>query len=225
MYTIKTRDTQQQQNPNIQYPNVVENNTNQTYKENVEDKFNVEQTIQKHRYFNFKIKTNYFKNDITDNIKITYKPVNKEFELSKDQYINNLNIYTIITSYLIIKRLVEPEQDYIYNLTKELFFKGDLIDEDNEIFKKHLITFIETLTEYDIYDYFDKSEFNENNEKIKYAIELMFNLFNILFKKVKNSKDKKINEITLNLCQYYINFVNSTIKIVLQLKEINTDNL
>lgn len=225
MYTIKTRDTQQQQNPNIQYPNVVENNTNQTYKENVEDKFNVEQTIQKHRYFNFKIKTNYFKNDITDNIKITYKPVNKEFELSKDQYINNLNIYTIITSYLIIKRLVEPEQDYIYNLTKELFFKGDLIDEDNEIFKKHLTTFIETLTEYDIYDYFDKSEFNENNEKIKYAIELMFNLFNILFKKVKNSKDKKINEITLNLCQYYINFVNSTIKIILQLKEINTDNL
>lgn len=225
MYTIKTRDTQQQQNPNIQYPNVVENNTNQSYKENVEDKFNVEQTIQKHRYFNFKIKTNYFKNDITDNIKITYKPVNKEFELSKDQYINNLNIYTIITSYLIIKRLVDPEQDYIYNLTKELFFKGDLIDEDNEIFKKHLITFIETLTEYDIYDYFDKSEFNENNEKIKYAIELMFNLFNILFKKVKNSKDKKINEITLNLCQYYINFVNSTIKIILQLKEINTDNL
>lgn len=225
MYTIKTRDTQQQQNPNIQYPNVVENNTNQTYKENVEDKFNVEQTIQKHRYFNFKIKTNYFKNDITDNIKITYKPVNKEFELSKDQYINNLNIYTIITSYLIIKRLVEPEQDYIYNLTKELFFKGDLIDEDNEIFKKHLTTFIETLTEYDIYDYFNKSEFNENNEKIKYAIELMFNLFNILFKKVKNSKDKKINEITLNLCQYYINFVNSTIKIILQLKEINTDNL
>lgn len=225
MYTIKTRDTQQQQNPNIQYPNVVENNTNQTYKENVEDKFNVEQTIQKHRYFNFKIRTNYFKNDITDSIKITYKPVNKEFELSKDQYINNLNIYTIITSYLIIKRLVEPEQDYIYNLTKELFFKGDLIDEDNEIFKKHLTTFIETLTEYDIYDYFDKSEFNENNEKIKYAIELMFNLFNILFKKVKNSKDKKINEITLNLCQYYINFVNSTIKIILQLKEINTDNL
>ena len=225
MYTIKTRDTQQQQNPNIQYPNVVENNTNQTYKENVEDKFNVEQTIQKHRYFNFKIKTNYFRNDITDNIKITYKPVNKEFELSKDQYINNLNIYTIITSYLIIKRLVEPEQDYIYNLTKELFFKGDLIDEDNEIFKKHLTTFIETLTEYDIYDYFDKKEFNENNEKIKYAIELMFNLFNILFKKVKNSKDKKINEITLNLCQYYINFVNSTIKIILQLKEINTDNL
>lgn len=224
MYTIKTRDTQQQ-NPNIQYPNVVENNTNQTYKENMEDKFNVEQTMQKHRYFNFKIRTNYFKNDITDNIKITYKPVNKEFELSKDQYINNLNIYTIITSYLIIKRLVEPEQDYIYNLTKELFFKGDLIDEDNEIFKKHLITFIETLTEYDIYDYFDKSEFNENNEKIKYAIELMFNLFNILFKKVKNSKDKKINEITLNLCQYYINFVNSTIKIILQLKEINTDNL
>lgn len=224
MYTIKTRDTQQQ-NPNIQYPNVVENNTNQTYKENMEDEFNVEQTIQKHRYFNFKIKTNYFKNDITDNIKITYKPVNKEFELSKDQYINNLNIYTIITSYLIIKRLVEPEQDYIYNLTKELFFKGDLIDEDNEIFKKHLITFIETLTEYDIYDYFDKSEFNENNEKIKYAIELMFNLFNILFKKVKNSKDKKLNEITLNLCQYYINFVNSTIKIILQLKEINTDNL
>ena len=153
MYTIKTRDTQQQQNPNIQYPNVVENNTNQSYKENVEDKFNVEQTIQKHRYFNFKIKTNYFKNDITDNIKITYKPVNKEFELSKDQYINNLNIYTIITSYLIIKRLVEPEQDYIYNLTKELFFKGDLIDEDNEIFKKHLTTFIETLTEYDIYDF------------------------------------------------------------------------
>lgn len=225
MYTIKTRDTQQQQNPNIQYPNVVENNTNQTYKENVEDKFNVEQTIQKHKYFNFKIKTNYFKNDITDNIKITYKPVNKEFELSKDQYINNLNIYTIITSYLIIKRLVEPEQDYIYNLTKELFFKGDLIDEDNEIFKKHLTTFIETLTEYDIYDYFDKSEFNENNEKIRYAIELMFNLFNILFKKVKNSKDKKINEITLNLCQYYISFVNSTIKIILQLKEINTDNL
>ena len=225
MYTIKTRDTQQQQNLNIQYPNVVENNTNQTYKENVEDKFNVEQTIQKHRYFNFKIRTNYFKNDIIDNIKITYKPVNKEFELSKDQYINNLNIYTIITSYLIIKRLVEPEQDYIYNLTKELFFKGDLIDEDNEIFKKHLTTFIETLTEYDIYDYFDKSEFNENNEKIKYAIELMFNLFNILFKKVKNSKDKKINEITLNLCQYYINFVNSTIKIILQLKEINTDNL
>lgn len=225
MYTIKTRDTQQQQNPNIQYPNVVENNTNQTYKENMEDKFNVEQTMQKHRYFNFKIRTNYFKNDITDNIKITYKPINKEFELSKDQYINNLNIYTIITSYLIIKRLVEPEQDYIYNLTKELFFKGDLIDEDNEIFKKHLITFIETLTEYDIYDYFDKSEFNENNEKIKYAIELMFNLFNILFKKVKNSKDKKINEITLNLCQYYINFVNSTIKIILQLKEINTDNL
>ena len=225
MYTIKTRDTQQQQNPNIQYPNVVENNTNQTYKENVEDKFNVEQTIQKHKYFNFKIRTNYFKNDITDSIKITYKPVNKEFELSKDQYINNLNIYTIITSYLIIKRLVEPEQDYIYNLTKELFFKGDLIDEDNEIFKKHLITFIETLTEYDIYDYFDKKEFNENNEKIKYAIELMFNLFNILFKKVKNSKDKKINEITLNLCQYYINFVNSTIKIILQLKEINTDNL
>lgn len=224
MYTIKTRDTQQQ-NPNIQYPNVVENNTNQTYKENVEDKFNVEQTIQKHRYFNFKIRTNYFKNDITDSIKITYKPVNKEFELSKDQYINNLNIYTIITSYLIIKRLVEPEQDYIYNLTKELFFKGDLIDEDNEIFKKHLTTFIETLTEYDIYDYFDKKEFNENNEKIKYAIELMFNLFNILFKKVKNSKDKKINEITLNLCQYYINFVNSTIKIILQLKEINTDNL
>ena len=216
MYTIKTRDTQQQQNPNIQYPNVVENNTNQTYKENVEDKFNVEQTMQKHRYFNFKIRTNYFKNDITDSIKITYKPVNKEFELSKDQYINNLNIYTIITSYLIIKRLVEPEQDYIYNLTKELFFKGDLIDEDNEIFKKHLTTFIETLTEYDIYDYFDKSEFNENNEKIKYAIELMFNLFNILFKKVKNSKDKKINEITLNLCQYYINFVNSTIKIILQ---------
>lgn len=225
MYTIKTRDTQQQQNPNIQFPNVVENNTNQSYKENVEDKFNVEQTIQKHRYFNFKIRTNYFKNDIIDNIKITYKPVNKEFELSKDQYINNLNIYTIITSYLIIKRLVEPEQDYIYNLTKELFFKGDLIDEDNEIFKKHLITFIETLTEYDIYDYFDKSEFNENNEKIKYAIELMFNLFNILFKKVKNSKDKKINEITLNLCQYYINFVNSTVKIILQLKEINTDNL
>lgn len=225
MYTIKTRDTQQQQNPNIQFPNVVENNTNQSYKENVEDKFNVEQTIQKHRYFNFKIRTNYFKNDIIDNIKITYKPVNKEFELSKDQYINNLNIYTIITSYLIIKRLVEPEQDYIYNLTKELFFKGDLIDEDNEIFKKHLTTFIETLTEYDIYDYFDKSEFNENNEKIKYAIELMFNLFNILFKKVKNSKDKKINEITLNLCQYYINFVNSTIKIILQLKEINTDNL
>ena len=225
MYTIKTRDTQQQQNPNIQFPNVVENNTNQSYKENVEDKFNVEQTIQKHRYFNFKIRTNYFKNDLTDNIKITYKPVNKEFELSKDQYINNLNIYTIITSYLIIKRLVEPEQDYIYNLTKELFFKGDLIDEDNEIFKKHLTTFIETLTEYDIYDYFDKSEFNENNEKIKYAIELMFNLFNILFKKVKNSKDKKINEITLNLCQYYINFVNSTIKIILQLKEINTDNL
>ena len=224
MYTIKTRDTQQQ-NTNIQYPNVVENNTNQTYKENMEDKFNVEQTIQKHRYFNFKIKTNYFKNDITDNIKITYKPVNKEFELSKDQYINNLNIYTIITSYLIIKRLVEPEQDYIYNLTKELFFKGDLIDEDNEIFKKHLTTFIETLIEYDIYDYFDKSEFNENNEKIKYAIELMFKLFNILFKKVKNSKDKKINEITLNLCQYYINFVNSTIKIILQLKEINTDNL
>lgn len=224
MYTIKTRDTQQQ-NPNIQFPNVVENNTNQSYKENVEDKFNVEQTIQKHRYFNFKIRTNYFKNDIIDNIKITYKPVNKEFELSKDQYINNLNIYTIITSYLIIKRLVEPEQDYIYNLTKELFFKGDLIDEDNEIFKKHLTTFIETLTEYDIYDYFDKSEFNENNEKIKYAIELMFNLFNILFKKVKNSKDKKINEITLNLCQYYINFVNSTIKIILQLKEINTDNL
>ena len=225
MYTIKTRDTQQQQNPNIQYPNVVENNTIQTYKENVEDKFNVEQTIQKHRYFNFKIRTNYFKNDTTDSIKITYKPVNKEFELSKDQYINNLNIYTIITSYLIIKRLVEPEQDYIYKLTKELFFKGDLIDEDNEIFKKHLITFIETLTEYDIYDYFDKSEFNENNEKIKYAIELMFNLFNILFKKVKNSKDKKINEITLNLCQYYIGFVNSTIKIILQLKEINTDNL
>lgn len=225
MYTIKTRDTQQQQNPDIQYPNVVENNTNQTYKENVEDKFNVEQTIQKHRYFNFKIRTNYFKNDTTDSIKITYKPVNKEFELSKDQYINNLNIYTIITSYLIIKRLVEPEQDYIYNLTKELFFKGDLIDEDNEIFKKHLITFIETLTEYDIYDYFDKSEFNENNEKIKYAIELMFNLFNILFKKVKNSKDKKLNEITLNLCQYYIGFVNSTIKIILQLKEINTDNL
>lgn len=225
MYTIKTRDTQQQQNPDIQYPNVVENNTNQTYKENVEDKTNVEQTMQKHRYFNFKIRTNYFKNDTTDSIKITYKPVNKEFELSKDQYINNLNIYTIITSYLIIKRLVEPEQDYIYNLTKELFFKGDLIDEDNEIFKKHLITFIETLTEYDIYDYFDKSEFNENNEKIKYAIELMFNLFNILFKKVKNSKDKKINEITLNLCQYYINFVNSTIKIILQLKEINTDNL
>lgn len=225
MYTIKTRDTQQQQNPNIQFPNVVENNTNQSYKENVEDKFNVEQTLQKHRYFNFKIRTNYFKNDIIDNIKITYKPVNKEFELSKDQYINNLNIYTIITSYLIIKRLVEPEQDYIYNLTKELFFKGDLIDEDNEIFKKHLTTFIETLTEYDIYDYFDKSEFNENNEKIKYAIELMFNLFNILFKKVKNSKDKKINEITLNLCQYYINFVNSTIKIILQLKEINTDNL
>ena len=225
MYTIKTRDTQQQQNPNIQYPNVVENNTNQTYKENVDDKFNVEQTIQKHRYFNFKIRTNYFKNDINDNIKITYKPVNKEFELSKDQYINNLNIYTLITSYLIIKRLVEPEQDYIYNLTKELFFKGDLIDEDNEIFKKHLTTFIETLTEYDIYDYFDKKEFNENNEKIKYAIELMFNLFNILFKKVKNSKDKKINEITLNLCQYYINFVNSTIKIILQLKEINTDNL
>ena len=225
MYTIKTRDTQQQQNPNIQYPNVVENNTNQTYKENVEDKFNVEQTMQKHRYFNFKIRTNYFKNDIIDNIKITYKPVNKEFELSKDQYINNLNIYTIITSYLIIKRLVEPEQDYIYNLTKELFFKGDLIDEDNEIFKKHLTTFIETLTEYDIYDYFDKKEFNENNEKIKYAIELMFNLFNILFKKVKNSKDKKINEITLNLCQYYISFVNSTIKIILQLKEINTDNL
>ena len=225
MYTIKTRDTQQQQNPDIQYPNVVENNTNQTYKENVEDKTNVEQLIQKHRYFNFKIRTNYFKNDTTDSIKITYKPVNKEFELSKDQYINNLNIYTIITSYLIIKRLVEPEQDYIYNLTKELFFKGDLIDEDNEIFKKHLTTFIETLTEYDIYDYFDKSEFNENNEKIKYAIELMFNLFNILFKKVKNSKDKKINEITLNLCQYYINFVNSTIKIILQLKEINTDNL
>ena len=225
MYTIKTRDTQQQQNPVIQYPNVVENNTNQPYKENVEDKFNVEQTMQKHRYFNFKIRTNYFKNDITDSIKITYKPVNKEFELSKDQYINNLNIYTIITSYLIIKRLVEPEQDYIYNLTKELFFKGDLIDEDNEIFKKHLTTFIETLTEYDIYDYFDKKEFNENNEKIKYAIELMFNLFNILFKKVKNSKDKKINEITLNLCQYYINFVNSTIKIILQLKEINTDNL
>lgn len=225
MYTIKTRDTQQQQNPVIQYPNVVENNTNQTYKENVEDKTNVEQTMQKHRYFNFKIRTNYFKNDTTDSIKITYKPVNKEFELSKDQYINNLNIYTIITSYLIIKRLVEPEQDYIYNLTKELFFKGDLIDEDNEIFKKHLITFIETLTEYDIYDYFDKSEFNENNEKIKYAIELMFNLFNILFKKVKNSKDKKINETTLNLCQYYINFVNSTIKIILQLKEINTDNL
>lgn len=225
MYTIKTRNTQQQQNPNIQYPNVVENNTNQTYKENVEDKFNVEQTIQKHRYFNFKIRTNYFKNDITDSIKITYKPVNKEFELSKDQYINNLNIYTIITSYLIIKRLVEPEQDYIYNLTKELFFKGDLIDEDNKILNKHLLTFIETLTEYDIYDYFDKSEFNENNEKIKYAIELMFNLFNILFKKVKNSKDKKINEITLNLCQYYINFVNSTIKIILQLKEINTDNL
>lgn len=225
MYTIKTRDTQQQQNPDIQYPNVVENNTIQTYKENVEDKTNVEQLMQKHRYFNFKIRTNYFKNDTTDSIKITYKPVNKEFELSKDQYINNLNIYTIITSYLIIKRLVEPEQDYIYNLTKELFFKGDLIDEDNEIFKKHLITFIETLTEYDIYDYFDKSEFNENNEKIKYAIELMFNLFNILFKKVKNSKDKKINEITLNLCQYYINFVNSTIKIILQLKEINTDNL
>ena len=225
MYTIKTRDTQQQQNPDIQYPNVVENNTNQTYKENVEDKTNVEQLMQKHRYFNFKIRTNYFKNDTTDSIKITYKPINKEFELSKNQYINNLNIYTIITSYLIIKRLVEPEQDYIYNLTKELFFKGDLIDEDNEIFKKHLTTFIETLTEYDIYDYFDKSEFNENNEKIKYAIELMFNLFNILFKKVKNSKDKKINEITLNLCQYYINFVNSTIKIILQLKEINTDNL
>lgn len=224
MYTIKTRDTQQQ-NPNIQYPNVFENNTNQTYKENMENKINVEQTTQKHRYFNFKIRTNYFKNDTTDSIKITYKPINKDFELSKDQYINNLNIYTIITSYLIIKRLVEPEQDYIYNLTKELFFKGDLIDEDNEIFKKHLTTFIETLTEYDIYDYFDKSEFNENNEKIKYAIELMFNLFNILFKKVKNSKDKKINEITLNLCQYYINFVNSTIKIILQLKEINTDNL
>ena len=53
MYTIKTRDTQQQQNPNIQFPNVVENNTNQTYKENMEDKFNVEQTMQKHRYFNF----------------------------------------------------------------------------------------------------------------------------------------------------------------------------
>ena len=66
---------------------------------------------------------------------------------------------------------------------------------------------------------------SKDNEKIKYAIELMFNLFNILFKKVKNSKDKKINEITLNLCQYYINFVNSTIKIILQLKEINTDNL
>ena len=187
MYTIKTKDTQQQQNPNIQYPNIVENNTNQSYKENVEDKLNVEQTTQKHRYFNFKIRTNYFKNNIADNIKITYKPINKEFELSKDQYINNLNIYTIITSYLIIKRLVEPEQDYIYNLTKELFFKGDLIDEDNEIFNKHLLTFIETLTEYDIYDYFDKSEFNENNEKIRYAIELMFNLFNILFKKVKNS--------------------------------------
>ena len=49
MYTIKTRDTQQQQNPNIQYPNVVEKNTNQSYKENVEDKLNVEQTTQKHR--------------------------------------------------------------------------------------------------------------------------------------------------------------------------------
>lgn len=224
MYTIKTRDTQQQ-NPNIQYPNVVENNTNQSYKENVEDKLNVEQTTQKHRYFNFKIRTNYFKNDIDNNIKILYKPINKEFELSKDQYINKLNIYTIITSYLIIKRLIEPQYDYEYNLTKELFFKGDLIDEDNEIFNKHLLTFIETLTEYDIYDYFDKKEFKENNEKIKYAIELMFNLFNILFKKVKNLKDKKINEITLNLCQYYINFVNSTIKIILQLKEINTDNL
>ena len=98
MYTIKTRDTQQQQNPDIQYPNVVENNTNQTYKENVEDKTNVEQLMQKHRYFNFKIRTNYFKNDTTDSIKITYKPINKEFELSKNQYINNLNIYTIITS-------------------------------------------------------------------------------------------------------------------------------
>ena len=225
MYTIKIRETQEQ-NPNLQLPvNNVENNTNQNYNENVKNEFNVEQTTQKYRYFNFKIRTNYFKNNITNSVKITYIPNNKSFELSKDQYINNLNIYTIITSYLIIKRLVEPEQDYIYNLTKELFFKGDLIDEDNEIFKKHLTTFIETLTEYDIYDYFDKKEFNENNEKIKYAIELMFNLFNILFKKVKNSKDKKINEITLNLCQYYINFVNSTIKIILQLKEINTDNL
>lgn len=225
MYTIKTRETQEQ-NPNIQLPvNNVENNTNQNYNENVKNEFNVEQTTQKYRYFNFKIRTSYFKNNITNSVKITYIPNNKSFELSKDQYINNLNIYTIITSYLIIKRLIEPEQDYIYNLTKELFFKGDLIDEDNEIFNKHLLTFIETLTEYDIYDYFDKKEFNENNEKIKYAIELMFNLFNILFKKVKNSKDKKINEITLNLCQYYISFVNSTIKIILQLKEINTDNL
>lgn len=225
MYTIKTKDTQEQ-NHEIHIPfNDINSNPNQNYNQNIKDENITEHLTQKHRYFNFKIKTNYFKNDIDNNIKITYKPINKEFELTKDQYTNKLNIYTIITSYLIIKRLIEPQYDYEYNLTKELFFKGDLIDEDNEIFKKHLITFIETLTEYDIFEYFDKKEFNENNEKIKYSIELMFNLFNILFKKIKNSKDKKINEITLNLCQYYIGFVNSTIKIILQLKEINTDNL
>lgn len=225
MYTIKTKDIQKE-NPDIHFPktNFI-NNLNQSYNQIPNNEINNIQKIQKHRYFNFKIKTNYFKNNIGNNIKISYNHINKEFELTKDQYINKLNIYTIITSYLIIKRLIEPQYDYEYNLTKEMFFKGDLIDEDNEIFKKHLLTFIETLTNYDIYDFFDKKEFKESNEKIKYSIGIMFSLYNILFKKIKNSKDKNINEIILNLCQYYISFVNSVIKIILQLKEIKTNDL
>lgn len=234
MFKIKTKDNQESK-PDINVPinDVFNNPTNNQYVNNNEyhneqnNKItdNTLQTKSNHRYFNFKIKTKYFKNDTNIDINVTYKPSSKSFEISKDQYTNQLNIYTIITSYLIIKRLYIPQYEFEYNLTKELFFKGDLIDENNVIFRKHLLPFIETLPEYDIIDYFDKKELVENNENIKFSIEIMFNLFEILFKKVKTLKDKNINEITLNLCKYYINFVNSSIKIILQLKKINTDNL
>lgn len=147
----------------------------------------------KSRFSLFSIKTNYFKNDNNEpKIKVEFDEKNKNFKLSLNGKTEKLDLISLVNCYLDLKQM-ENNDNSQYLLIKQLFFYGDIINENNELFNnKNIIDFCSLLS-------IDKIKKNIENQNFDLVTGFVKNLILIVIEKLKKLIDNKTNKNIIDL--------------------------
>lgn len=173
------------------------------------------------KYSLFTIKTSYFKNNnnTEPKIKIDFDDKNKAFKLSLNGETEKLDLNNLVNCYIDLKQ-VENNDNSKYLLIKQLFFYGDIINENNELLNNNnIINFCLLL---DI----DKIKTIIENQNFDLASTFIKNLILIIVDKLKklinNQKyarpigEKNIIDLLINILSLQIEINNLMIQQILK---------
>lgn len=176
------------------------------------------------KYSLFTIKTSYFKNNSNTEpkMKIVFDDKNKAFKLSLNGITEKLDLNNLVNCYIDLKQ-VENNDNSKYLLIKQLFFYGDIINENNELLNNNnIINFCSLL---DI----DKIKTIIENQNFDLASTFIKNLILIIVDKLKklinNQKhlqnftslgEKNIIDLLINILSLQIEINNLMIQQILK---------